>query len=398
MCRRSCENLHKSGALAREPASLNSQDEFEPIWAAGFMSGTSLDAVDAAMILTDGVQVLEFGPVAERTYTGTERGVLKAAVEAAVAWNWNGPQPEAAFAAARDVLTRTHLEAFAMLQESPDAPHPKLVGVHGQTVLHRRPTEQSLGATLQIFDAPTFQEAICLPLVFDFRSADVAAGGQGAPLAPAYHSALLDRFGDGAACVLNLGGVANITARQSDGTLIAFDTGPANGPIDEWVEGHGRGRYDEGGKISAAGRVHEGLLAQLFEHSWFSEAPPKSLDRYDFNASMARGLSFEDGAATLTAFSARSVSAGISQLPEPPQRVVVCGGGRLNPALMRALRDALACPLLSAEDAGWDGNAIEAQAFAFLAVRSMRGLPISWPKTTGVPSPMCGGVYLGGAD
>ena len=359
------------------------------------MSGTSLDAVDAAMILTDGVRVFEFGPVAERTYTDEERDTLKAAVEAAISWNWKGPQPETAFDAARAVLTRTHLDAFQLLCSRPDAPEPAIAGVHGQTVLHRRPTETSLGATLQIFDAPAFQQAIGLPLVYDFRSADVAAGGQGAPLAPAYHSALLDRLGDGSACVLNLGGVANITARQSDGTLIAFDTGPANGPIDEWIDGHGWGRYDEGGKLASAGRVHEGLLAQLLEHPWFSEAPPKSLDRYDFNASMARGLSLEDGAATLTAFSARSVAAGIALLPDPPRRVVACGGGRLNPALLQALREALDCEVISAEDAGWDGNAIEAQAFACLAVRNLRDLPISWPLTTGAPTPMTGGVRLG---
>ena len=374
---------------------MKPQDEFEPIWAAGFMSGTSLDAVDAAMILTDGHRVLEFGPVAERPYTEDERSVLKQAVDAAIAWNWQGPQPEAAFKAARRVLTKTHTDAFQALCNMPDAPIPAIMGVHGQTVLHRRPSDQSLGATLQIFDAPAFQAAANLPLVYDFRSADVAAGGQGAPLAPAYHSALLDRLGDEAACVLNLGGVANITSRQSDGTLIAFDTGPANGPIDEWIDGHAQGRYDEGGKIAAAGRVHEGLLVQLFEHPWFSEPPPKSLDRYDFNASMARGLSLEDGAATLTAFSARSVAAGINLLPDPPRRVVACGGGRLNPALMRALGEALPCEVISAEDAGWDGNAIEAQAFAFLAVRTHRELPISWPLTTGVPSPLSGGVRIG---
>lgn len=356
------------------------------------MSGTSLDAVDAAMILTDGENVLEFGPSVERVYTSTERAVLKSAVDAAVDWSWKGPQPEAAFDAARDILTTTHADAFNKLMGNPGAHEPAIAGVHGQTVLHRRPSEVSLGATLQILDAPALSTEIAIPMVHDFRSADVAAGGQGAPLAPAYHAALLDKLGGEAACILNLGGVANITARLEDGRLIAFDTGPANGPIDEWIDGHNRGRFDEDGAFARAGRVHEGLLAQLFEHPWFSEPPPKSLDRYDFNASMARGLSFEDGAATLTAFSARSVAAGIAALSEAPRRLVACGGGRKNPALMAALREALSCPLLSAEDAGWNGDAIEAQAFAFLAVRSRRQLPISWPTTTGVPQPMSGGL------
>ena len=263
--------------------------------------------------------------------------------------------------------------------------------MHGQTVLHARPTEQATGGTRQLLDATTLAAVLGVPVAYDFRSADVAAGGEGAPLAPAYHGALMERLGDGPIAVLNLGGVANITARLTDGRLIAFDTGPANGPIDEWVEGHGRGTHDTGGRFAAAGGVHEGLLAQLFEHPWFSLTPPKSLDRYDFNANLARGLTFEDGAATLTAFSARAVAAGIAQLPEVPEKLVACGGGRHNPVLMDMLRKACPCPVITAEDADWRGDSIEAEAFALLAVRSVRGLPISWPDTTGVPTPMTGG-------
>lgn len=362
-----------------------------PVWVAGFMSGTSLDAVDAAMILTDGEKVAEFGPAVERKYTPSERAVLHAATDAARAWNWEGPVPEASFKAALEVITRTHADAWRMLTAEIRAPRPLLAGVHGQTVLHRRTKPGQKGATLQLVDPFGLRAAMGVPLVCDFRSADVEAGGQGAPLAPAYHAALLDMQGSEPACVLNLGGVANITARLRDGSLIAFDTGPANGPIDEWVEGHGRGTHDAGGRLALAGKVHTGLLAQLMDHHWFSEKPPKSLDRYDFNANLARGLSVEDGAATLTAFSAAAVAAGIDQLPEKPARVIACGGGRHNPALMAALKGALSCPLISAEDAGWRGDSIEAEAFAFLATRRMRELPFSWPMTTGVPAPMTGG-------
>lgn len=372
------------------------EEGFEPIWAAGFMSGTSLDAVDAAMILTDGEQVFEFGPVAERKYSDAERAVLKAAVEAARAWNWQGPPPDAEFARARLVLTETHRDAFTAMLEGWDGPAPIIAGVHGQTVLHRAPTPDKAGATSQILDAAALQAALGLPLAYDFRSADVAAGGQGAPLAPAYHAALLDRLGAPPAAVLNLGGVANITARSADGTLIAFDAGPANGPIDEWVEGHGRGTQDRGGALAAAGRVHEGLLAQLLDHPYFLSAPPKSLDRYDFNASMVRGLSLEDGAATLTALSARAVAGGLAALPVPPARLIACGGGRRNPTLMAVLAEAVPCELLTAEQAGWRGDSIEAEAFALLGVRCLRGLPISWPGTTGVPRPVTGGRILGG--
>jgi len=364
-------------------------------WVAGFMSGTSLDAADAALVLTDGERVLEFGPVAERKYSAEERQILQDATDAARAWNWVGPAPEAAFEAARRVVTHTHAEAWQMLQEGGGkGVVAVLAGVHGQTVLHRRPQPGRPGATLQLIDPVAMQAALGIPLAYDFRSADVASGGQGAPLAPVYHGALLERAGDGASAVLNLGGVANITARMADGTLFAFDTGPANGPIDEWVEGHGRGTHDVNGAFAAAGRVHEGLLVQLLDHDWFAELPPKSLDRYDFNASMARGLSFEDGAATLTAFSARAVAAGVAQLPETPVRVIVCGGGRHNPSMMAALREALPCAVLSAEQAGWRGDSIEAEAFAFLAARTVRGLPLSWPTTTGVPVAMTGGRML----
>ncbi len=357
------------------------------------MSGTSLDAVDGAMILTDGIEVLDFGPAVERKYTPEERGVLQRATDAARAWNWTGPEPEAEFEAARQVMTQTHSDAWQVLLADWEGPKPAIAGVHGQTVLHRRPNGDVPGATLQLLDAGALAERIGVNLAYDFRTADVKAGGQGAPLAPAYHGALMDRVGQGTV-FLNLGGVANITTRLEDGSLLAFDTGPANGPVDEWVEGHDRGTHDEDGAFAASGHVHEGLLAQLFEHPWFSEAPPKSLDRYDFNASMARGLPFEDGAATLTAFSARAVAAGIAQLPIIPRRVVACGGGRHNPVLMDMLRTALPSALMTAEQAGLRGDSIEAEAFAFLAARTARGLPISWPGTTGVPREMAGGVLV----
>ena len=358
------------------------------------MSGTSLDAVDAALILTDGRQVFEFGATAERKYLPEERGILQRATELARTWNWTGPQPDEAFEAAKSVITHTHSETMQQLLADWTGPTPVLAGVHGQTVLHRRPMPGKPGATLQLIDAPAMQTALGVPLAYDFRTADVAVGGQGAPLAPAYHAALLQRLGDGTACVLNLGGVANITARLADGSLIAFDTGPANGPIDEWVEGHGRGTHDFGGTLAKTGTADEALLEQLLQHHWFSEAPPKSLDRYDFSAAMVKGMSVEDGAATLTEFSARAVAAGIAQLPEIPSRVIACGGGRHNPALMDALARALPCAVLSAEEAGWRGDSIEAEAFAFLAARTARGLPISWPGTTGVPEPMTGGIVL----
>ncbi|MEL7041204.1 MAG: anhydro-N-acetylmuramic acid kinase [Pseudomonadota bacterium] len=371
---------------------MNSPTEkFEPIWVAGFMSGTSIDAVDGALIKTDGEQVFEFGPTVERKYRQDERLVLQTATREALNWKWQGPQPEAAFAAAREVIASTHAEAWRALAQAAGSIDIGLAGAHGQTVLHKRAPERGRGATLQLMDAATLQAEMGVPLAYDFRSDDVAAGGQGAPLAPAYHQALLRRLGDPSAAVLNLGGVANLTACMPDGEMLAFDTGPANGPIDEWIEGHDAGSHDADGAIAARGRVHQGLLTQLLEHPWFDVPAPKSLDRYDFNASMARGLSLEDGAATLTAFTAKSVVAAIAQLPVEPQRLIVCGGGRHNPTLMAKLRTYTPCAVQSAEQVGWRGDSIEAEAFAFLAVRTLRGLPISWPRTTGAPAAMTGG-------
>ena len=368
----------------------HSDGDFSPIWAAGFMSGTSLDAVDAAMILTDGVRVLEFGPVAERKYTSDERAVLQAAVNAARDWNWQGDAPD--FSAALKVLTRTHKDAWDKMLDGWDGPQPAIAGVHGQTVLHRRPAGGALGATLQILDAAGLQAVLGVPLAYDFRSADVAAGGEGAPLAPIYHKALLARSGYQNAAALNLGGVANITLCAADGTLTAFDTGPANGPIDEWVERHGHGNYDAGGALASAGQVDEGLLQKIMAHPYFMEPPPKSLDRYDFNADLVDGLSLEDGAATLTALCAHSASMSDIWVKGLPEKIIVCGGGRHNPILMEMLKNYWERSVVSAEAAGWRGDSIEAEAFAYLAVRTLRGLPISFPGTTGVSEAMSGGV------
>jgi anhydro-N-acetylmuramic acid kinase len=360
----------------------------EPVWVAGFMSGTSVDAVDGAMILTDGEEIVDFGPTAERKYKRGERATIMEAVAAARAWRFEGEEPREAFAAAEAVLRIAHLDALAMMSGGPT---PELIGVHGQTVLHRRPVDGRKGATQQIFDIEGFAAAAGLPVWYDFRSADVAAGGEGAPLAPVYHRALLRRAGIDEGVVLNLGGVANPTIVKAGGELVAFDCGPANGPIDEWVDGHDAGTHDAGGALAAAGRVNEAILTEVMDHPFFDEPPPKSLDRFDFSANLVRGLSLEDGAATLVEIAALGVARGIGITGARPDRIVACGGGRHNPSLMAALNRVCSCPVVPAEAMGWRGDSIEAEAFAFLAARAARGLPISFPATTGAPEPMTGG-------
>lgn len=360
-------------------------------WVAGFMSGTSIDAVDGAMIYTDGRTIKEFGSTVERKYTHIERDTLKKAVDEARKWNWKGEPPVDAFANACEVITRTHFEAYSELVQKSDYKKPKYVGVHGQTVLHRAATKEENGDTLQLIDAQALYRKLKIPIVYNFRSRDIACGGQGAPLTPAYHLALFKKLDYRNGAILNLGGVANITLINSEGYLTAFDTGPANGPIDEWIERHGRGTMDIDGKIARLGKVDQQLLDKLFENAWFNEPPPKSLDRYDFSANMADGLSFADGVATLTAFSAKSVAKGIELLQEKPEVLVVCGGGRHNQTLLGFIEKYLECKVLTTEDVGWRGDSIEAEAFGFLAVRRIYGLQTSWNSTTGANGFVCGG-------
>ncbi len=359
----------------------------------GFMSGTSLDAIDMAILETDGETISEFGPAGSRPLSGATRKLVQDAIDAASVWKRGEPAP-AIFGPAGRAVTREHVEAaedfldgLVLAMEDFD-----VIGFHGQTVLHERPENGELGRAVQIGDAEDLAEAFGVPVAFDFRSADVAAGGQGAPLAPAYHAALVKKAGfDLPVAVLNLGGVANITLVDSKGEVTAFDTGPANGMIDLWVQRHTGRRYDVDGKLALAGKSDAAALARLLADDFFEIRGPKSLDRYDFSLAPVEELSLEDGCATLTDFTAAAVRIGIDLCPELPGLLIVCGGGRLNPALMDAIVEATDMPVITAEEAEWRGDSIEAEAFAYLAARVVRGLPISFPGTTGAPKPLTGG-------
>jgi anhydro-N-acetylmuramic acid kinase len=360
----------------------------------GFMTGTSLDAVDMAVLDTDGDRIVSLGPAGERKLGAEVRAMVEAAIIEARTWAWDAPRP-AAFGAAAAAIAREHLLAARMfLAEAGLAPGDiDLVGVHGQTVLHEPPTPtRTRGRTVQLIDAQAVADGLGLPVAFDFRTADVAAGGQGAPLAPIYHAAL-SRWSGLAAPVaaLNLGGVGNVTLIKADGGLEAHDTGPANGMIDLLVQARTDARCDEDGALARAGRIDEAVLAAYLSHPYFATRGPKSLDRLDFSLAPVAGLSLEDAAATLTAFAAEAVALSLESLASRPDRVIVCGGGRRNPALMAAIRSRLAIPVQTAEAVGWRGDSIEAEAFAYLAARSVKGLPISFPGTTGAPAAITGG-------
>ncbi len=354
-----------------------------PIWALGCMSGTSLDGVDAAMLQTDGNRILAFGETGFRPYSETERDVLRGALG-----HTSGREVEAA----AEVVEIAHAE---LLSEFPEA---ELIGFHGQTTLH----QPDNGVTCQIGNGRILAEALDRPVVWDFRTADMQLGGQGAPLAPFYHFALARMLEmSEPVAFLNIGGVANLTwldpgkARpETPGACLAFDTGPGNALIDDLCKARTNRKMDVDGALTRAGAVHEDVLTGLLSGShFFSKMPPKSLDRNDFaDWSHAVGhLSTADAVATLAAASAGAIALGLDHCPMPPERILVTGGGRLNPGLMELIAGLSDCPVEPVESAGLDGDMLEAQAFAYLAVRVLRGMPTSGPGTTGVAAPVGGG-------
>lgn len=363
-------------------------------WFIGLMTGTVLDGnIDVAAIRTDGDGVVEFGPWTLAPYPPGLIDLLTETVRQARAWNFDGPDP-AIFAEAERALTLAQTEAVAglMAEAGLTAADVAAVGFHGQTVLHRAPTPARIGDTRQLGDGQLMADRLGVDVIYDFRTADVRAGGQGAPLSAIYHVALMRRMGAGPeTAALNLGGVGNLTWWGGGDTFVAFDTGPANAPINDWVKRFGAGDYDVDGKLCFAGKVDEPRLARLLEHPYLRQAYPKSLDRFDFSADMAEGLGLEDGAATLTAFTAAAVGRGLDLLPVRPTRLVVCGGGRKNPAIMAALSQRAGVEVVPAEAMQFRGDAVEAECFAYLAARALNGLPISFPTTTGVAAPMTGG-------
>lgn len=369
-----------------------SKREGETWRALGLMSGTSLDGIDVAVIETDGERILKRGFPATYPYSDAFRAKLRAGLAEAATLRDRTARPGRLKLLER-YLTELHAEAVGhyLTDHEIAAESIDVVGFHGQTVLHR--PEARL--TVQLGDGPLLARRLGLPVVYDLRAADVAAGGQGAPLAPAYHQALAAEIPERPLAVLNLGGVANVTWIGRDETLIAFDTGPASAMIDDWVRARLGKPFDAGGALAATGTVHEDIVAGWLRHPYFAERPPKSLDRNAFDLGPAAPLSPADGAATLTAFSAAAVAAAVPHLPEAPALWIAAGGGRRNATLMDQIARRVGAPVQPAEDFDIDGDGVEAEAWAFLAVRARLGLPITFPGTTGIPEPLTGGVLVG---
>lgn len=356
------------------------------------MSGTSLDGIDVALLRTDGEAEVRRGPAATYRYRPDQQAVLHDALQQARTLDSREARP-GILAEAERALTEWHAEAVArFLRDKGLTPSEiDVIGFHGQTVIHR--PERRL--TVQLGLGPTLARLAGIPVVYDMRAADVEAGGQGAPLVPVYHRALAAGLPERPVALLNIGGVANMTWIGRAGDLVAFDTGPGNALLNDWCERHTDVPYDRDGALGNRGRVAPDVLGQLLKNNFFSTAAPKSLDRNTFDASVVDGLTPADGAATLTRFTAAAIAASLPLVPEAPRLVVVCGGGRHNPTLMRDIRDLLqptGTKVVSAEDVSLDGDSMEAEAWAYLAVRCLNGLPITFPGTTGAPQPLSGGL------
>jgi anhydro-N-acetylmuramic acid kinase len=349
------------------------------------MSGTSLDGIDVALIRTDGENIVERGPSQTYAYSEHQRNILRAALAEAKNLTRRDERPSR-LAKAETALTVWHVQAVeSFLKTNPATID--VIGFHGQTVIHR----PEIKLTVQLGDGKALAKRLGVPVVYDMRAADVAAGGQGAPFVPVYHRALAATVPVRPVVFVNIGGVSNVTWIGPQGDMIAFDTGPGNAPIDDWAMKHTGVARDVDGRLAATGTPNESIIEQFLNLPFFRVPPPKSLDRNSFAAITMDALSPTDGAATLVEIIARSIAKATSWLPEAPKVWIVCGGGRHNPAIMKALRNKL--PSVQAAEAyGFNGDSIEAEAWAYLAARSQKNLPLSFPMTTGVSEPMTGGV------
>ncbi|MFT8895491.1 MAG: anhydro-N-acetylmuramic acid kinase [Acetobacter sp.] len=351
-----------------------------PLNVIGLMSGTSLDGVDAAVIRTDGVTVFERGPSLSLPYDADLRQSARTLLDRAA--HLSPDAPEVLEIERR--LTERHIEAVQALRLQTGPVN--LIGFHGQTIYHA----PALHRTWQIGDAALLSRKTQLPVVHDFRSADVAVGGEGAPLAPWYHAALL-QDAQRPIAILNIGGVANVTFLGRNGEIIACDTGPGNALMDDWAFRHTGVACDMNGALARKGQVDQAILDTLLADPYFNRPAPKSLDRQSFITALdaVSSCTPADGAATLAAFTVAAVAR--TRFPEKPAVWYVCGGGRHNPVLMEELQKALNAPVRSGDSLGWNGDALEAECFGFLAVRVLRQLPLSAPGITGAPDFLPGG-------
>jgi len=365
------------------------------ICAIGLMSGTSMDGIDIAVLWTDGADAVRRGPAGFTPYEASFRRRIEAALEEAKSIIDRSDRPGDLSALEREITLR-HAGAVRDFLAAHPGLRPELIGFHGQTVLHR--PEKAL--TVQLGDGALLARETGIAVVSDMRANDMVHGGQGAPLAPAYHVALArslpPRLRRYPVCFVNIGGISNVTYVPEKGDPVAFDSGPGNALIDQWVAQQGGVPFDADGMIASEGGIVETVVARYLDKPFFARPGPKSLDRADFTLAEAEGMDLADGARTLASVSAEAILKAADHMPEPPKLWIACGGGRKNPHIMADLKDgATVAEVIAAEDAGLDGDAMEAEAWAYLAVRSRAGLPLTWPTTTACSRPVSGGVVHG---
>lgn len=355
-----------------------SRDVTEKYTILGCMSGTSVDGIDLAILTTDGREHIEYGPTFYVSYTDDEREAIRAA--------FLKRMPDDVTIKAEDMVTMAHVKAIQDFQRQKNISY-DYIAFHGQTISH----DPSQKFTWQIGDAQKLSSLLSIPVIYDFRGYDVSMGGQGAPLLPVFHRALLQTSNIKLpSVVINIGGVSNITYLSND-DLIAFDSGPGNALIDDQMKTYFKQSFDENGSVARQGTCDQNILNQFLDHDFFKMPYPKSLDRNAWNVSPVDALSPQDKITTLTMFTVEAIVKGIEQLPQKPLSIYVTGGGRHNQFMMETLATRTSIHVQSVDVLGWNGDFIEAQGFAYMGARFLSKLPISFPLTTGAPEPLCGG-------
>lgn len=356
-------------------------DQNKVYTAIGMMSGTSLDGIDVALVKTDGRDATKLLDFKTYEYDQETRHAVKDV--------FGARESSKAVDRAAHLVTQAHINAIRAFGHEAD-----VIGFHGQTI-HHDPDKKF---TWQIGDCQNLANETGISVVGDMRQADISAGGQGAPLLPLCHRSFAASLPKPVA-ILNLGGVGNVTwLGKERHDILAFDTGPANAPIDDLVQAKTGEAYDSNGKRALAGQPLQRLIDQWIDNPFFDQVPPKSLDRNQWDVSAVVEFKLEDAVATLTQFTVQSVLKSLQHLPDKPRALYVAGGGRKNKAMMKWLSEALDYPVEPVESIGWNGDALEAQGFAYLAVRSIQGLALTVPTTTGVPEPITGGLYYSSFD
>lgn len=362
--------------------------DLKPLWAVGLESDTAISGIDVAFIKTDGVDIYERRKCFSRPYSPMMREAIHSVLGP------NGQKDQEYLKSVEDLLTQEHIKAVQELMDSLDISPRQIdvIGFSGHTIFNR-PSEK---ISVQIGDDEQMFKAFGIPVVSRFYQADLLSGGQGAPIFSVYYEALARELPK-PLVIFSIGGISSLTFIGENGELIAFDVGVGNMLLDRWMQEKLGAEMDFDGLWAAKGNVNERLLHKLMQHKSIKRQPPKALERTDFEDCLqdVEGCSIADGAATLTAFTCEALIDAVQKfLPVSPTLFIVTGGGAYNPSMIKYLRQRLSGEVKTAEEIGWDSMCIDAESFAFLAVRSLHGLPFTYPTTTGVPFPLSGGKIL----